>query len=88
MCRYGMRTRGAATIPTVAEPMRATIHAVGPIPSVRKSRNFRPTAAKEMSRTKGTKYSNSAAGTRNVVPGTPETTETSPMTRIVPAAAP
>src|SRR3989441_2954051 len=87
VCRYGIRTRGAAAMPTAAEPRRATSQPFTWSPSGRKSLNGRPHAANDRRRTSGTKYRRPIAGTRNVVPGTPMTTETTPITRIVPAAA-
>src|SRR6266699_4928663 len=82
-----MRTRGAATIPTTADSKRATSHAFGWLPYRSRSRDFLPDAEKDMSIARGTKYRRPATGTRNEVPGTTETTVTTPMTKSVPEAA-
>src|SRR5439155_23249996 len=81
------RTRGAATMPTTAEPRSATNQPFTRSPSARKSTNRRPDAANDNRTTSGPKARSPVAGTRNVVPGTPRTTETTPITKMVPTAA-
>src|SRR6266571_8933538 len=82
-----MRTCGEATIPTTADSRRATSQAFGWMPSRSRSRNFRPDAEMDKRIARGTKYKRPEGGTRNEVPGTPETMVTTPMTKSVTRAA-
>jgi len=68
--RYGMRTRGATVIPTMAERRSATSHALTATPSLSKSRNGRPGAATTSTGRAG-RVQEALRGDPKLVPGTP-----------------